>query len=119
MMFESNTHRSHCLVTYFLALALADEALVGVCQASDLSKITIEPERICKTISIRKDKAHKPVFRAILNGKVSEDRILTAQMFTATLRSLGQRAGYKDDLTSYCFRRAVGNKLDGRCNCLS
>lgn len=55
-----------------------------------------------------------PILRRIgADGNISPDRIITYGCFNDMIKSLGQRAGYKDKLTPYCFRRGFGSKVNG------
>ncbi|KAF2174444.1 hypothetical protein K469DRAFT_675779 [Zopfia rhizophila CBS 207.26] len=110
---EDPTQRMICPVTHFLALALADGALEGINELSDLSRLKIPESSMSLLLGIKKHMADIPVLRAFdSNGQPSRDKILKAGSLAKQLHYLGQRAGYKDRLTPYCFRRWHGNKLD-------
>lgn len=102
-----------CPVTHFLALALAD----GVFEdCSTIEAITArKPPPGVRAYKFRMKECVKelPIFRARQNdGTISHSKILTYGCLRTLLLGLGQRAGLKDRLTSYCFRRAYGNALD-------
>lgn len=56
-----------------------------------------------------------PVLRRLTSGgRISPTLIFTADNPGSYLSGLGDRAGYKESLTAYAFRRAHGNMLDQR-----
>jgi site-specific recombinase XerD len=44
---------------------------------------------------------------------MSETCIWTYDCFNAALKGAGQRAGYQDNLSAYCFRRAFAHAVEG------
>ncbi|KAF2865404.1 hypothetical protein BDV95DRAFT_259090 [Massariosphaeria phaeospora] len=54
-----------------------------------------------------------PVFRSMNpNGSISPSKILSYDCLNNLVKSVGQRAGYKERLSAYCFRRGYGNQID-------
>ncbi|KAH7047635.1 hypothetical protein B0J12DRAFT_756324, partial [Macrophomina phaseolina] len=108
--YEEPSQRDVCPVTYFIALAVAD----GAIQMSDvLSKEKITTGKKSDPIHIKDSVADVPILRAIENqSRISQDRILKYSSLNHFLSQLGKRAGYEDNLTSYCFRRGAGNVFD-------
>jgi hypothetical protein len=43
---------------------------------------------------------------------VATNKILSYSCFSRLIKSLGQRAGYKKRLSSYCFRSGYGNAIE-------
>lgn len=51
---------------------------------------------------------------------ISEEKIWSYDCFNLVLRGVGQRAGYKENLSTYCFRRAFAHAVQSRhFNCIS
>lgn len=112
---EDSASPETCPLLQILALAIADDALVGVQSAEDLEKIRVTPGQFARVVPIRESKAEMPIFRrANPSGSISEDSILTATTLAKYLQQLGERAGYQDRLTPYAFRRGHGNTLDSK-----
>ncbi|KAF2726778.1 hypothetical protein EJ04DRAFT_506713 [Polyplosphaeria fusca] len=62
---------------------------------------------------IAPDKLRIPVARATNpDGKISDNQILRYDCLNDHLKGLGQRAGYEENLSAYCFRRGYGYKLE-------
>jgi hypothetical protein len=56
-----------------------------------------------------------PIMRAISStGEVLPNCMLTYKCSYNSLRGLGQRVGYEETLTSYCFRRSYARQLDSK-----
>ena len=54
------------------------------------------------------------------DGTISEDKIWSYDCFNLALRGVGQRAGYKENLSAYCFRRAFAHAVQSKYfNCIS
>ncbi|KAF1935092.1 hypothetical protein EJ02DRAFT_486881 [Clathrospora elynae] len=102
LLYEETTMRSMCPVTHFMALALAD----GVFEECN-SFQDIEAKELLPGSSLYK-------YRYNINndGLVSEDNILTYNCFNNMLKGIGQRAGYEDRLSAYCFRRAYAKAVE-------
>ncbi|EOA89662.1 uncharacterized protein SETTUDRAFT_104713 [Exserohilum turcica Et28A] len=113
LLTEEPGDRALCPVTYFLALALADGVFEGCKTLSDLrSKKPPLGSSYCE-FPYHADVGSTPILRSCRpDGSISPTRILTYDGFHVMIRNLGQRAGYKDKLTSYCFRRGYGNAID-------
>ncbi|KAH7551112.1 hypothetical protein BM1_09986 [Bipolaris maydis] len=113
LLTEEPGDRALCPVTYFLALALADGVFEGCKTLSDLQSRKPSPGSSYCEFPYHADLGNLPVLRCCQpDGSISPTRILTYYGFHWMIRSLGQRAGYKDKLTSYCFRRGYGNAID-------
>lgn len=96
-----------CPVTHYCALALADNAFAKIKSADDLLKIKRKVD-----IRVKPEMADVPIFLSLTPaGQLSNGKILTVDSLDALLVGLGRRAGYKDSLTAYCFRRGFGNAL--------
>lgn len=95
----------------FVALAIAD----GAISLADVLDRRIAPGSNSKLIEINKGSGEVPVMRANNDDcAISEDQILKYNPLEHQLTQLGQRAGYKQRLTPYCFRRGVGAALDSK-----
>ncbi|KAF9638820.1 hypothetical protein BFW01_g9717 [Lasiodiplodia theobromae] len=108
--YEEPTQRDVCPVTNFLAFAIADGAID---QTDVLNEKRIAPGMKSERIHVKEAVAEVPILRAIENQcKISSTRILKYSSLNHFLGQLGKRAGYEDNLTSYCFRRGAGNQFD-------
>ncbi|KAJ5055093.1 hypothetical protein J3E72DRAFT_178899, partial [Bipolaris maydis] len=113
LLTEEPEDRALCPVTYFLALALADGVFEGCKTLSDLQSMKPSPGSSYCEFPYHADVGNLPILRCCQpDGSISPTRILTYYGFHWMIRSLGQRAGYKDKLTAYCFRRGYGNAID-------
>lgn len=101
-------------MTHFCALALADDAFLAVKKPSDIERIKRTRLEDGSPVSVRFRDAvlDIPIMRSLTPlGGIAETDIFTANSLGAYLVGLGQRAGYKDNLTAYCFRRGFANEL--------
>ncbi|KAF2201612.1 hypothetical protein GQ43DRAFT_29730 [Delitschia confertaspora ATCC 74209] len=106
--------RDTCVLSLILlCLHWADAAIVGYKTIADLmSKRPPPGSTICR-FRIEPEMAEIPIMRRINpDGKVSATKILTAGCLAKQILGVGQRAGYEEPLTPYCFRRGFGNNLD-------
>lgn len=56
-----------------------------------------------------------PVLRALINNHtISPTKILSYNCLYNAVIGLGQRAGYKQTLTPYCFRRGFGHSVNSK-----
>jgi hypothetical protein len=115
LLTEEPEDRSLCPVTYFLALALADGVFEGCTTMHDLEAKETPPGSASCSFKYKASVGDKPLLRRIEpDGNVSPDRILTYDCLNGMLKNLGQRAGYEDKLSAYCFRRGYGNAVDSK-----
>ncbi|KAG8623403.1 hypothetical protein KVT40_008379 [Elsinoe batatas] len=102
-----------CPLSQFLGLALADKAFVTLECAEDFSKVRIPPGRSSLVMAIKPECMDLPVLRQPTpGGTTSPEKILTVNCLRDQLKNLGQRAGFRQDLSAYAIRRAHGNTLD-------
>lgn len=121
VLHEIPSFRSLCPVSHFLALALADSVFESISKASDLSTLAVPSSCNTYTLSYKSKKRDLPVFPSSLHRsrsgtEASQGRIVTVEKLGAYLRDLGMRAGYKESLDPYNFRRGQAHKLDGEHN---
>lgn len=110
---EMTSDRSLCPVTHFMALAIADEALEGVDKPSRLHELRIQNSRNAQSIRIKPSMKDVPILRASNSkGAISNVEILTTDNALVMLKGLGQRAGYKENISLYAFRRGFANSID-------
>ncbi|KAF1352467.1 hypothetical protein BDV97DRAFT_282815, partial [Delphinella strobiligena] len=114
LLYEDLENPFLCPVSHFCALAFADNAFTNIESPADLRALQkqslndTDPSRI----HIRESMLEIPILRSTSRaGRVSDGEILGTGSLNYLLRNLGQRAGYKDVLTSYCFRRGFANEL--------
>lgn len=110
LFFQSPENRACCVVTHFLALAIADGALT----MAAITNAKIDPGANSKILAFPEKVQELPIIRAMDRDQhsISATNILTFAVWNSCLVNLGERAGYEEKLTSYCFRRGVGNALD-------
>ncbi|THX79856.1 hypothetical protein D6D05_04782 [Aureobasidium pullulans] len=97
-----------CPVTHFCALAFADGAFQNLRSPEDLNRV-----KTGATVRIKDSVKHTSVLRRLDQaGHVSPTLVFGADSLNFYLNGLGERAGYRDNLTAYAFRRGHGNKLD-------
>ncbi|KAF1360100.1 hypothetical protein EJ07DRAFT_118025 [Lizonia empirigonia] len=113
LLYEEATMRSMCPVTHFMALALADEVFEDCKSFQDIEAKELPPGSSLYKYRYKPEAKSKPILRSIRNnGSVSENDILTYNCFNNMLKGLGQRAGYEDRLSAYCFRRAYAKAVE-------
>jgi hypothetical protein len=105
-----------CPITHLLALAVVDDAF----EAPSLTT----PERIfkhkvwgpvlCTPLKWKQNKLKTPIFRReeCFADEPALVRPLSYSQFRHCLNRLGVAAGFKERLTSYCFRRGTANVVD-------
>ncbi|KEQ83187.1 hypothetical protein M438DRAFT_336521 [Aureobasidium pullulans EXF-150] len=97
-----------CPVTHFCALAFADGAFQNLRLPEDLNRV-----KTGATVRIKDSVKHTSVLRRLDQaGHVSPTLVFGADSLNFYLNGLGERAGYRDNLTAYAFRHGHGNKLD-------
>ncbi|KAF7877687.1 hypothetical protein EAF04_001358 [Stromatinia cepivora] len=102
-LFKDLTSRHMYPITLFLALAFADDAFAIVNSIEELYDPSIYSANVL----------NKPLFRSNRSIDAFHDaEVLTYQTFNHSLRKIAQRAGFKDDFTSYVIRRTSANVLN-------
>ncbi|TGO90359.1 hypothetical protein BPOR_0067g00010 [Botrytis porri] len=111
-LFEDLTSRHMCPITLFLALAFADDAFATVNSIEELYDPSICSAKYID-IQFKESVLNKPLFRSNRSMDASHHaEALTYQAFNHSLRKIAQRAGFKDDFTSYVIRRTSANVLN-------
>ncbi|KAF2849805.1 hypothetical protein T440DRAFT_490368 [Plenodomus tracheiphilus IPT5] len=109
---EEPTIRSACPVTYFIAMALADGVFCEGNTFNDLAAQRVPAGALTYRFKYRPEALERPIMRSTNpDGSLSESRVLTYDTFNCALKGLGQRAGYKENLSAYCFRRAFARTI--------
>ncbi|TVY12529.1 hypothetical protein LARI1_G009432 [Lachnellula arida] len=105
-----------CPITHLVSLALADSAF----EAQSLTT----PERVfehkvwgpvlCTPLRWKQEMLKMPIFRRDerIADEGSPETALPYSQFRDCLNRLGRAAGFKEILTSYCFRRGTANVVD-------
>ena len=115
LLYEEAEMRSMCPVTYFLALALADGVFDGCESFKDIEAKELPPGSSLYKYRYKSEAKQRPILRSINpNGTVSDNEILTYNCFNNMLKGIGQRAGYEDRLSAYCFRRAYAKAVESK-----
>jgi hypothetical protein len=113
VLYEELERRHLCLVSYFLALALADGVLLSCNTFADVSKRRNAPRSLSYCFKIKEEARSLPIIRGLSSNRtIAKDRILSYGCLNNLIRGVGQRAGYEERLTAYCFRRGFGNVLN-------
>jgi hypothetical protein len=107
--------RYMCPVTWFLSLAFADNVFQDLSSFEDLAKVRPPPGGSLYRARYKKDALDCPIMRnTCADGSLSSHRIWTYDCFNSALRGVGQRAGYKENLSAYCFRRAFAHAVQSK-----
>jgi hypothetical protein len=115
LMYEEPLVRSMCPVANFVAMALADGVFDGCETFQDIEAKKIPMGSKLYRFRYRPNVTHLPVLRSTCSdGVTSQERILTYNCLNNSLKGLGQRAGYQENLSAYCFRRAYARAIESR-----
>lgn len=107
LLFDEPENPFLCPVTHYCALAFADDAFKAYKCPSDLNSVRRHVD-----IRIKPEMADVPILRGLTAaGQISKTNILSVDALGILLAALGRRAGYRDTLTPYCFRRGFGNSI--------
>ena len=99
-------------------MALADNVLVDGNTFSDLASRKVPPGALTYRFKYKPEALERPIMRSTdPNGSLSESRVLTYDTFNCALKGLGQRAGYEENLSAYCFRRAFARSIFSKGIC--
>ncbi|KAF1911618.1 hypothetical protein BDU57DRAFT_560362 [Ampelomyces quisqualis] len=97
MLYKEKDDRALCPVTWFLAQALADRVFEGVESIDEMESKEIPPGATRDTFCYRLGKETQPVMRGVCpDGTISARSIWNYNCFSKQIKSLGQRAGYRD-----------------------
>jgi hypothetical protein len=102
-----------CPIRWFLSMAVKDKVFVERVDAKYFEDRWIREGTNSRTIRIADDKKSLPILRKLDGTKISADRIMGAVSVSKYLKLLSERAGYKDTVTCYSFRRGFANALEG------
>jgi hypothetical protein len=100
-----------CPITLFLALAFADDAFATVKSIDELYDKAICPGTYVD-LPFRESILDTPVFQEL--NSCDEPTPWSYNGFHRSLKTLAQRAGFKDNFTSYILRRTSANILDSK-----
>jgi hypothetical protein len=113
LLYEERSSRQTCLVTYFLALALADGVLEKCNTIGNIHAKRYAPGSLIYHYRYKPEAKEKPILRSVGSDRaVCSDRILTYNCLNGALKELGQRAGKEENLCAYCFCRAFAKAID-------
>jgi hypothetical protein len=103
-----------CPVTWFLSHAFTDGAFEDVTSYTEMKEKEIPLGSTQYVFKYKTSLIDLPIMRGVTpSGAISETKIWTYTCFSKQLKGLGQRAGYRDTLSSYCFRRGYANAIEG------
>jgi Protein of unknown function (DUF3435) len=109
-----------CPITHLVSLALADGAFLA--PSLTTPELVFEHKVwgpvVCTPLDWKPEKLKTPIFRQYerpVDGCTEslEDALPYYQLRDSLIR-LGMAAGFKDRLTSYCFRRGTANVVDSK-----
>lgn len=102
-------------VLWNMAAAIGDGAL-EVRSVEEIARYTLRPTAGSRPIPIRENKKEVPLFRSRVqnDGSIHPTLITPANKMNGMIKLLGQRYGYRDDITPYAFRRTFGNTIDSK-----
>lgn len=97
-----------CPITHLVSLALADSAFEApsLDTPKRIFELKVWGPVLCTPLRWKQEKLKTPIFRQD-NGSA-----LPYSQFQKYLNRLGRAAGFKETLTSYCFRRGTANVVD-------
>ena len=114
-LYEEPHMRYMCPVTWFLSLAFADGVFQDMESSKDLETVKPIPGNSLYRAKYKPEVLERPVMRGMRADKsMSETRIWTYDCFNFALKVAGQRAGYQENLSAYCFRRAFAHAVEGK-----
>jgi hypothetical protein len=117
MLFKEPTIRLMCPIMHFMAMALADGVFVDASTFEDIRSNMVPPGTGTFTYKYQSAANSKPIMRATCpDGTILENRILSYDAFNNALKGLGQQAGYKENMSAYCFCRAFARSILSGCN---
>ncbi|KAL8788271.1 MAG: hypothetical protein Q9213_001791 [Squamulea squamosa] len=99
---------------YLIALAIADGALLHIKSVQDLWQFQIPAGSDELPLLWEDSKKNLPVLRKADMTHGVTDEALSAEKFTAILKSVWHQAGYFKDVTVHCIRRALGKAVNAR-----
>lgn len=121
VLYEEPLIRYMCPVTWFLSLTFADGVFKDLSLYKDLRKVEPPLGSSLYRAKYTGGALERPIMRNVrADGTISEDKIWSYDCFNIALRGVGQRAGYKENLSAYCFRRAFAHAVQSKYfNCIS
>ena len=121
VLYEVPLMRFMCPVTWLLSLAFEDGVFKGLSSHKDFRKLEPPPGSSPYRAKYTGGASECPIMRNVrADGTTSKDKIWTYDCFNLVLRDTGQRAGYKENLGAYCFRRAFAHAVQSKYfNCIS
>lgn len=115
VLYEEPLMRYMCPVTWFLSLAFAGNVFQDLSSHGDLAKARPLAGSSLYRARYKKDTLDRPIMRNTqADGTLSADQIWTYNCFNTALRGVRQRAGYKENLSAYCFRRAFAHAVQSQ-----
>ncbi|KAL5372751.1 hypothetical protein DPSP01_013267 [Paraphaeosphaeria sporulosa] len=110
---EEPEERWLCPVSHFLGFGLADKVFMDDLSLTDiLTRVPCDGNQSLE-FKFKPEIMDIPVLRSLqADGTISPDKILTYSSLHNAILGLGQRAGYKQKLTAYCFRRGFGHAMN-------
>lgn len=113
---------AYCPIAHITTLAFADDAFENACLTPELLHKLRVPSRLhCLSLRFKKSMLNTPTFRSTVQTVSGVDTHPIRPMLYRTgndaLKQLGELAGYRYAIHSYCFRRWVANQANRKLNC--
>lgn len=107
-----------CPVLHFLAIALADHIFVEQDCPADFEKRYLPSSVNSRPFKIKEEKKGLTLIRKMRKNDYSiSDDLLSAISIGKYIVDMGQRAGYRERITPYAFRRGFANGIDRESLC--
>lgn len=108
-----STRFGECPIILFLALAFADNAFLDASAPEELLELSCNTSSDRREILYKAEKKAEAVFKSEKGGLKNH---FSYAAFFNHLKALSERAGYSAHVQPYSIRRAVANRLNGRCS---
>jgi hypothetical protein len=98
---------------YFLAMAIADNALFHIKSLDDLQALEIPAGEHELILSFEESALNRPILRTCTKEKGITEDIMPKSAFLRIFRAMMQKEGYFCGSSIHAVRRGLGKKIDG------
>lgn len=107
-----------CVISHIVGLACNDQAFrLPDTTPRMVLTLGVRPGLNCQPIPWRDEMLDVPIFRLSSSSDQRQggtpDESLPYGLYQGWVKRLGEETGFKQVLTTYCLRRAVGNAING------
>jgi hypothetical protein len=99
---------------YFIAMAIADNALFGIESLEDLQAFEIPTGEEGLILSFKESALERPILRQCTKEKGTTEKKMSEDAFLRIFRAVKQKEGYFDGASIHAVRRGLGKKIDGK-----